>query len=117
MLQEVASECNRTITYAELKERVTTTTHRSSDQHVNTWSSRVLNPTIRICEAGGHPRLMSLVVRASDGGVGEGFRGALHSFGRDRIEDPQQLEVVAAEERLGATGGSAWTYLRMSNPI
>ncbi|WP_434992147.1 hypothetical protein [Arthrobacter sp. Ld5] len=100
VLQEVASEYNRTITYAELKERVAAITRLPSDQLANTWASRVLNRTIRICETDGHPRLTSLVVRASDGGVGDGFKGALHSSGRDRIEDLQQLEVVAAEERL-----------------
>lgn len=100
VLQEIASEYNRTITYAELKEQVGAITHQPSDQLANTWANRVLNRTIQICEAEGHPRLTSLVVRASDGGVGDGFRGALRESGRDRIEDPQQLEVVAAEERL-----------------
>jgi hypothetical protein len=100
VLQQIASEYNRTITYAELKEQVARLTHRPSNQPIRAWASRVLNRTIRICEAEGHPRLTSLVIRASDGGVGDGFRGALHGSGRDRIEDSQQLEVIAAEERL-----------------
>ncbi|MGV0108919.1 hypothetical protein [Arthrobacter sp. CP30] len=100
VLQDVASTYNGTITYGELKERVAAITHQPSDQVANTWANRVLNRTIRMCEADGHPRLTSLVVRSSEGGVGDGFRGAVRGSGRDNLDDPHQLEVVAAEERL-----------------
>ncbi|MHA7209555.1 hypothetical protein [Arthrobacter sp. MDT1-65] len=100
VLQQVASEYNRTITYADLKEAVGVLAHRPSNQPIRAWASRVLYRVIEICEADGHPRLTSLVVRASDGGVGSGFNAILERSGQARIEDPLQLEVVAAQERL-----------------
>ncbi|MHA7263480.1 hypothetical protein ACX80W_09795 [Arthrobacter sp. TMN-37] len=100
VLREVASRYNGTITYGELKDQVSKLTHRSSNQLANTWADRVLNRVIRICEADGLPQLTALVVRAWDGGVGDGFNAILTRSGRDRIDDPQLLEVVAAEERL-----------------
>ncbi|MHA7191098.1 hypothetical protein ACX80N_12490 [Arthrobacter sp. MDT2-16] len=100
VLQEVASRYNGYITYGVLKDQVGVLIHRPSNQLVNNWADRVLNRVIQICEADGHPQLTALVVRASDGGVGEGFNAILERSGRPRIDDPQQLEVVAAEERL-----------------
>jgi hypothetical protein len=100
VLQEVASRYNRTITYADLQQQVGVLIHRPSGQQIRNWSTRVLRRVIRICEEQGHPQLTSLVVRSSDGGVGDGFKGALRGADRDRIDEPHQLEVVAAEERL-----------------
>lgn len=100
VLRDVASEFNRTITYGELKDQVGIITHRPSNQLANTWADRVLNRVIRICEETGDPQLTALVVRASGGGVGEGFNEILIRSGRDPIDNPQQLEMVAAEERL-----------------
>lgn len=100
VLQQVASEYNSTITYGELKDQVGVIIHRPSNQLPNTWADRVLNGVIRICEEDGHPQLTALVVRASDGGVGDGFNTILERSGRPRIDDPHQLEIVAAEERL-----------------
>lgn len=100
VLREVASTYNGYITYGELKNQVAGLTGRPTNQLANTWADRVLHRVIEICEADGHPHLTSLVVRASDGGVGSGFNEILLRTGRDRIDDPQLLEVVAADERL-----------------
>ncbi|RJT97364.1 hypothetical protein D6T65_13475 [Arthrobacter frigidicola] len=100
VLQEVASTYNGYITYAGLKNQVAELTRRPTNQLTNSWADRVLHRVIELCEEGGLPRLTALVVRGSDGGVGAGFNEILLRAGRDRIDDPQQLEVVAAEERL-----------------
>ncbi|RJU02967.1 hypothetical protein D6T65_02355 [Arthrobacter frigidicola] len=100
VLQEVASRYNGFITYADLKDQVAGLTRRPTNQMTNSWADRVLARVIEICERDGHPRLTALVVRGSDGGVGNGFKAALLGSGRDRIDDPELLEIVAAEERL-----------------
>lgn len=100
VLQEVASRYNGYITYGELKTQVAGLTQRPTNQLTNTWADRVLGRVIELCEKEGHPRLTSLVVRGSDGGVGTGFNAILEHSGRDRVDDPQALEVIAAEERL-----------------
>lgn len=46
------------------------------------------------------PELSSLVVHTGDGMVGSGFNAVLVRSGRKRIEDPYELELAAAEERL-----------------
>jgi hypothetical protein len=100
VLEQVASKFGGYIYYKEFAEKLIEATGATTGQGLQNWVGDPLNRVIKHCLANDLPALSALVVRSTDGKVGDGFNAFLQGIGRPRIEDPDQLEWVAAEERL-----------------
>lgn len=100
ILEEVASTYGGYIVYRDLAERLFDTTGIHTSQNISHWTGKPLGAVLEHCRQNNLPALTALVVHAGDGMVGEGFNEFLRQTGRDEIDDPLQLEWVAAQERL-----------------
>lgn len=100
VLEKVASRYGGYITYKGFAQELFDATGVHTGQQLNYWVGDVLASVISACSERGLPELSSLVVHAGDGMVGSGFNAVLLRSGRKRIEDPYELEMAAAEERL-----------------
>lgn len=100
LLERVASDYGSYLTYKSLAHKLAAETGIHTKQQLNFWIGYVLGGVISTCTERGLPELSSLVVNSSDGMVGSGFNEVLRRSGRQPIEDPYELEVAAAEERL-----------------
>lgn len=100
ILEIVASEYGDYITYKNLAGALSHASGVHTAQQLNYWVGDVLGGVIRACADRGLPELSSLVVHTGDGMVGSGFNTVLRRSGREAIDDPFELEMAAAEERL-----------------
>lgn len=100
VLEQVASEYGGYLYYKEFAEKLVEATGATTGQGLQNWIGDPLNRVIQYCLDNDLPALSALVVRATDGKVGEGFNAFLQGTGQPRVENPDQLEWVAAEERL-----------------
>lgn len=100
LLEMVASKYGDYITYKNLARELSDATGFHTAQPLHYWVGDVLGSVITECEQKGLPALSSLVVHTSDGMVGSGFNEVLRRSGRDTFDDPYDLEMAAAEERL-----------------
>jgi hypothetical protein len=86
-----------TITYGSLAERIVEDTGIEERRPINWWIGNVLAAIAKINHEQGEPIMSSLVVRASDGQVGEGYLIPV----RDLLgEDPEDGEEHAALQRV-----------------
>lgn len=100
VLEIVASTYGDYITYKKLADAVSQASGVHTKQQLNHWMGEVLGGVIQACSDRGLPELSSLVVHTGDGMVGSGFNEVLRRSGRDPIDDPYELEMAAAVERL-----------------
>ncbi|WP_415853645.1 hypothetical protein [Sinomonas sp. G460-2] len=100
VLEDVARTYPAHITYSELRDRVFEATGVRTGSHVRNWIGKVLYRVIRLGNERGLPPLTSLVVRVSDGMVGEGFDAVLRAAGRDVPATDLERERAAAAARL-----------------
>lgn len=100
VLEQVASVYGDYIYYKEFADKLVEATGATTGQGLQNWIGDPLNRVIQYCLANDLPALSALVVRATDGKVGEGFNAFLQGTGQPRVENPDQLERVAAKERL-----------------
>jgi hypothetical protein len=86
-----------TITYGSLAERLVEETEVEERRPINWWIGNVLAEVAKINHQQGEPLMSSLVVRASDGRVGDGYLG----LGEEILgEDPDDGEEHAALQRV-----------------
>lgn len=100
VLEQVASVFGGYIYYKDFAAKLIEATGETTRQGLQNWIGDPLNKVIKHCLANDLPALSALVVRSTDGRVGDGFNTFLQGIGKPRIEDPDLLEQVAAEERL-----------------
>ncbi|WP_043795246.1 hypothetical protein [Pseudarthrobacter chlorophenolicus] len=100
LLEMVASEYGNYITYKNLARALSEASGVHTTQQLNYWMGDVLAGVISACEERALPALSSLVVHTGDGMVGSGFNEVLRRAGSETIDDPYDLEMVAAAERL-----------------
>lgn len=95
-LEKAAKEYGSFVTYKELGEIVQDETGIKTTKLLHNWIGRLLRGVSDVQDGTGEPLLTSLVVRA-DQTIGAGFSDVIRS--RDGA-DPEDIELVAAEERL-----------------
>lgn len=100
VLQKVASEYGGYIYYQQFADKLFEETGVTTTQSLYYWIGKPLGVVLDHCTDNGLPALSALVVHAHDGRVGKGFNTFLRRNKRPEVEDPLQLEWVAAEERL-----------------
>ncbi|PBB08252.1 hypothetical protein CKW39_10640 [Kocuria sp. WRN011] len=100
ILQDVASRFGGYITYGQLADRLFEKTQIRTRMRLSNWIGRPLGAVLEHCHAHGLPALSALVVRTQDGMVGDGFNEFFRLKHRAHLDDPLQLEWVAAQERL-----------------
>lgn len=100
ILEDVASTYGGYIFYKDLGERLFEKTGVHTRTQLGNWIGKPLGAVLGHCRDNGLPALSSLVVRAGNGMVGDGFNEFLRLAGREPVDDPVALEWVAAEERL-----------------
>lgn len=98
VLQKVASRYGATITYSELQDQLFGTTGYETRMLSSNWMGKMLDKVVERTIAEDLGPLTSLVVHKGDGAVGSGYYNAEHPQGS--IEDPHQLELLAAEDRI-----------------
>ena len=96
ILVEVARAGN-TITYGSLAERIVEDTGVEERRPINWWIGNVLAEISRMNSDDGEPFLSALVVRASDGQVGEGYLIPVRNL---LGEEPEDGEEHAALQRV-----------------
>jgi hypothetical protein len=96
ILSDVARSA-KTITYGSLAERIAEDTGIEERRPLNWWIGTVLADICRINHANNEPFMSSMVVRASDGQVGDGYLIPV----RDLLgEDPEDADEHAALQRV-----------------
>lgn len=100
ILQDVASRFGGYITYRQFADRLFEETGICTRMRLGSWIGKPLGAVLEHCHAHGLPALSALVVHTHDGMVGEGFSEFLRLKDRVYLDDPLQLEWVAAQERL-----------------
>lgn len=100
ILESVAAEYGRIITYQELGERIQQQTGVTTRALVRNWIGPVLGSVLQRCQQDGKPPLTSLVVGKSDGRVGVGYDDVFLALGQPSPADSAEREQHAATSRL-----------------
>lgn len=100
VLQEVAATYGAVIYYQDLADRVQDQTGVRTSMLLMNWIGSVLDTVLHRAVSDGKPPLTALVVRSTDGGVGDGYdQSLLLNRGRPS-SSPEERERLAAEDRL-----------------
>lgn len=100
VLVDTASTYGAVIYYQDLADRVQDRTGVRTSMLLMNWIGGVLEAVLHTAVAQGRPPLTALVVRSTDGGVGDGYdQSLLHNRGRV-VASPEERARLAAEDRL-----------------
>ncbi|MCT9011101.1 hypothetical protein [Streptomyces rhizosphaerihabitans] len=100
VLMGVAGTYHAVITYKELAEEIQHRTGVRTKALLHNWIGSVLGRVVREARRRGDPPLIALVVRSSDGMVGDGYKEVLEVAGEPPVEGVLEREQHAAGARL-----------------
>lgn len=100
VLEEVASRYGSVVYYKEVAERIQDLSGIRTTMLLSNWIGRVLGKVLHRTADEGKPPLTALVVRAEDGGVGDGYDESLVRYRGRPATSREERERFAAEDRL-----------------
>lgn len=100
ILEEVAASYGAVIYYKDLAERIQDVSGVRTTIRLSHWIGPVLGKTLHRAADEGKPPLTALVVRAEDGGVGDGYDASLLRYRGEPAAGWEERERLAAEDRL-----------------
>ncbi|MFC4904629.1 hypothetical protein [Kocuria oceani] len=101
-LESVASTYGGYITYGDLGDHLFETTKVRTTNLLPRWIRFTLHNVLDYCDERNLPATTALVVQKESGRVGPGFNAWLQLQNRRPIDNVDELEAVAAQERLAS---------------